>query len=480
MKHRSYKLSISLIIFFLCGVPAIQASTPVWEFTPLTSTKRSVSKTETATVSYLLTNHSARQHTLTMQAISGVTQITGPELCGSPVVLSPKASCKLSLQINGSELNKPITDGPILCQAGSTLQCYKPKASDVLRITPKVNKQYTVGGTVNGLSNTVVLLNNGVDPLTIQANGAFTFSTSLETGNTYSVTIGTQPSNQICSVSNGSGTILNNNITDVTVNCTDTTTLSVSATGTIPVFLAGTPSSITVTNTGVNTALNVHASLPVEWIDIVNQDVSECITLNPMQSCNLYFSSPLAFVAQGSIPVTGDNISNQPSIALAFTVQNFLVWDVTGSTAQVIDQVDLPSQIWGDSFEAIGITAQSFTQGFNNTLAINAIGSGPTYAARDCFDSTAGSAQAGTWYLPALCQMGEGTNCPSGFANINTNLVLLGFGGFANTDYWSSTEDSDNPQQTAWKQTFGINNSQSASSKALILSIRCARSLTFP
>ena len=41
---------------------------------------------------------------------------------------------------------------------------------------------YTVGGTVSGLSGTVVLQDNGGDNLSVTANGSFTFATSLAPG----------------------------------------------------------------------------------------------------------------------------------------------------------------------------------------------------------------------------------------------------------------------------------------------------------
>ncbi|HFE6145846.1 TPA: hypothetical protein ACF9VZ_003155, partial [Legionella pneumophila] len=67
----------------------------------------------TAVVQYRVTNQSSKPHTLTMQAIRGIAQITtGLNVCGNPFVLRGKNSCILSLQINGSQLSSPITDGP--------------------------------------------------------------------------------------------------------------------------------------------------------------------------------------------------------------------------------------------------------------------------------------------------------------------------------------------------------------------------------
>ena len=78
---------------------------------------------------------------------------------------------------------------------------------------------YTVGGTVSGLTGSVVLSNNGGDNLTIAADGSFTFATVLTAGATYSVAVVSQPSGETCAVNNGSGTVGSANVTDVAVNC---------------------------------------------------------------------------------------------------------------------------------------------------------------------------------------------------------------------------------------------------------------------
>jgi hypothetical protein len=81
---------------------------------------------------------------------------------------------------------------------------------------------FTIGGTVSGLSGSpLVLRNNGGDDVTINANGAFTFPTALPSGASYSVTIAAQPVNpsQQCSVSNGSGTVGSGNVTSIRVEC---------------------------------------------------------------------------------------------------------------------------------------------------------------------------------------------------------------------------------------------------------------------
>jgi large repetitive protein len=81
---------------------------------------------------------------------------------------------------------------------------------------------FSVGGGVSGLAGSgLALQNNGADTLTIAADGAFTFPSSLNSGTPFNVTVATQPINpsQTCTVSNGAGTVTNANITSVAVSC---------------------------------------------------------------------------------------------------------------------------------------------------------------------------------------------------------------------------------------------------------------------
>ncbi len=85
---------------------------------------------------------------------------------------------------------------------------------------------YSVGGSVSGLTGTVVLQDNGGDNLSVSANGPFTFATALAGGAAYNVTVQTNPSGQTCTISNGSGTIGSANITNIAVTCTANTATS--------------------------------------------------------------------------------------------------------------------------------------------------------------------------------------------------------------------------------------------------------------
>ena len=81
---------------------------------------------------------------------------------------------------------------------------------------------YSIGGTTSGLTGSgLVLQNNGKDDLTVAADGSFTFATPVASAGTYAVTVKTQPTSpaQTCTVSNGSGTVVNNNIGTVAISC---------------------------------------------------------------------------------------------------------------------------------------------------------------------------------------------------------------------------------------------------------------------
>src|SRR5262245_53667347 len=122
----------------------------------------------------------------------------------------------------------------------------------------------TIGGTVSGLTGTLVLRDNGGDDRTVASDGAFTFSTSLGSGVAYAVSVATQPANQNCSVTNGTGTTAAANITNVTVTCSNVVTapsgLSYPSPQTYVVGAAITPLNPTVTCTV--TSYSVSPALP--------------------------------------------------------------------------------------------------------------------------------------------------------------------------------------------------------------------------
>lgn len=82
---------------------------------------------------------------------------------------------------------------------------------------------YTVGGTVSGLTGTLVLRNNGADDLTVTTNGAYTMPTPVASGSPFAIAPGVQPVGQTCSVLNPVGGVGFGPVTTVDVVCATST-----------------------------------------------------------------------------------------------------------------------------------------------------------------------------------------------------------------------------------------------------------------
>jgi hypothetical protein len=161
---------------------------------------------------------------------------TASGLSGTGLVLQDNGSDNLDVKANGVfTFATPITSGrsyavTVLTQPSNPAQICAvtngtgTATANVTNVQLACANSYTIGGTVSGLSGAgLVLQNNGGDNLAIGGNGAFTFSSPLGTGLTYSVTVLTQPSNptQNCAVINGNGNA-NTNVSNVQVACTTT------------------------------------------------------------------------------------------------------------------------------------------------------------------------------------------------------------------------------------------------------------------
>ena len=128
-----------------------------------------------------------------------------------------------------------LADGPvaygITVGPSSSSDAYYVRPQQTVTAT-NVNNDFTVGGTVTGLSGAgLVLQNNGGSDLPVSA-GSFTFAAPVVQGSAYSVTVYTQPPGQTCTVSQGSGTVGMAPVTNVQVACAASTyTLGGTATG---------------------------------------------------------------------------------------------------------------------------------------------------------------------------------------------------------------------------------------------------------
>jgi hypothetical protein len=136
---------------------------------------------------------------------------------------------------------------------------------------------FTIGGSIAGLGTglQVTLFNNAANSTTLTANAGFTFSTPVVYNGSYTVTVGTQPVGQTCTVSAGSGANVETNITSVAVSCGANPTYSVSGT------ITGIPSgySLSLENNGAN-AMVYNANGSYTFLTGVAQGGSYSLTVS--------------------------------------------------------------------------------------------------------------------------------------------------------------------------------------------------------
>ena len=144
----------------------------------------------------------------------GNTYNSGPLAAGTTLELEAVGST-ISFLLNGTQVisatDSGITGGAPGIMASGAAEAGSWSGGDAA--------DYTIGGTVSGLSGTVVLRDNGGDNLSVTGNGSFTFASPVATGGAYNVTVKTNPSGQTCTVSGGSGTVASANVTGIAVSC---------------------------------------------------------------------------------------------------------------------------------------------------------------------------------------------------------------------------------------------------------------------
>ncbi len=199
---------------------------------------------------------------------------------------------------------------------------------------------FTVGGTITGLSNTgLVLQNNGGDDLNISAaNNTFTFASSLSANSAYAVSIQTPAFGQNCNISNNSGTVTNANITDVAITC-DTVTAN-DASG----LYTGTTGSATVgfanVDSGTSFDLNfIRGIIYDNRFLFFNVDPSANTVAN--QNENVLIDGQITSIvgttitATASIYQAGQIVANNVDVTGTVTSRNNISLTLAGATAVV-------------------------------------------------------------------------------------------------------------------------------------------------
>ena len=168
--------------------------------------------------------------------------------------------------------------------------------------SPPPPTQYSIGGSVSGLTGTgLVLEDNGGDNLPVSQNGTFSFTTKVNSGAAYAVTVMTQPSGETCTVASGSGTA-SADVTTVAVTCAASTASTVTIGGTVS-GLSGTGlvlrdnggDNFTVTQNGTFTFATALATGAAYAVTVATQPSS------PAQTCT---------VANGTGTTASANVTN--------------------------------------------------------------------------------------------------------------------------------------------------------------------------
>jgi subtilisin-like proprotein convertase family protein len=181
------------------------------------------------------------QWCLEPKAATPITHTVGGSvsgLAGSGLALSLNGGTSLPIAANGGfTFPTPLADGATYAvtvatqPSGPAQTCSVSNGdgsiagadvTDVAVVCTTIPSTYTVGGAVNGLIGSGLVLSlNGGSGLPIASDGGFTFPTPLDDGASYAVSIVAQPSGKACTLANASGSIDGADVTNVQVTCSD-------------------------------------------------------------------------------------------------------------------------------------------------------------------------------------------------------------------------------------------------------------------
>jgi hypothetical protein len=175
---------------------------------------------------------------------------------------------------------------------------------------------FSIGGTINGLngSGLTLQLNGGA---TLSIGGAatsFLFPNALPSGQAYSVTITAQPTAQTCSISNGSGTINEADVLNISITCSGAGGFTIGGTveGGSSQF-TGDAVPVTLTSPSGTETLNVSLSQTQFTFTTVLQTGQNYSVTSPGGSFQLPNNIPGGIVCSAiniTGTVTGSNVTN--------------------------------------------------------------------------------------------------------------------------------------------------------------------------
>jgi len=454
----------------------------------LTPTDIKVPANSNATVEYRISNKDLvmdlpyDRYNFAMKPVKGVVQNTsGSGLCGNSFVLHPMSACVLSLQIKGSELSAAIKSGPEICDQQDPQTCFRPASGDTLKISPtKDTTDAVISVTASPLTLTLLdpvgtlTINNNSTSVTANDVMSSFNNTSLngkitETGNTCAsiapggtCTLSFTPGSKTVSLT--SFTIKGSNTNSLKAAIAIQTNSSLKSVSTNSGSALG-ENGVTLTGTGLNgtTAVSFDGE-PATSVKVINSTTVTAVT--PAHPA-------------GTVSVQIDTSANSATLAKAYTYVASAPGQPTGGGIVVsLDGLitastdNSTSMAW--SSKMILTHARSNIDGVFNTANIVSLTEGDNNAAQLCnkyqVDSQGNTpCQAGNtcysdWFLPANKQL----------STVLDKYKETGF--FEDSEYWSSTESTNDPAETAIAQRVIDRNIAFLTYKVDLKSVRCVRS----
>ena len=136
--------------------------------------------------------------------------------------IDSQSSSSTTLASKLSALTTQVTSSvaPITTQIKSSTSLDDARTAINAQIGSAVNV-YTIGGSISGLTASGLILANGTNTVSpVSGATSFTFSSKKAANGAYAVTVQTNPNAQTCAISNGSGTVVGQSISNIAVTCT--------------------------------------------------------------------------------------------------------------------------------------------------------------------------------------------------------------------------------------------------------------------
>jgi hypothetical protein len=216
---------------------------------------------------------------------------------------------------------------------------------------------FAIGGSLAGLNNlnggSVTLQNNGTNPRTLDHNGSFGFTAAVAAGDTYNVTVRSQPTTppQVCTVTNGSG-IVSGTVPNVAIGCTDAQLPASAGVGSTTLSWA-TPPNATRFNLFVSSAPNCDVANYASCPDgALLTDVSSPRTVTNLRNGQPYFFRLETILSNGARTLSIE-AGARPNV-LAFTSEA-----VSAQINAMATAADGTVYLGGD-FTKVGVMTGSF------------------------------------------------------------------------------------------------------------------------